>query len=105
MSSTVVVSIGRNVGRYPLTPSRWQSFQDEVTAACHIGGTVLAQTTGFGYWEGEAEHTAIWTVLTDSPLILRWDVERIARTYSQDAIGFVVHDADTYGDSAWPVAK
>ena len=99
---TYWATIGRNVnlGGPPLLSTEWEAFRtrlrNDVTVAC--GGEILSSIVGRSSWDGEEEETyaLLFTIGADYVAPLRHRLSGLARTYHQDAIGFVGgHGTDT----------
>lgn len=101
MSYTVVVTVGRNIGRTPMPDNQWLLFNQAVldelnTQSAQLlcnpvinPGTVAG---GIGVWDGQAEDCAVFvaTIATTSQVArLRERLKLVKRAYSQDAIGFI----------------
>lgn len=117
-TSTVVITVGRNIGTEPMTRKNWLyllGFIQETIA--DVGGEPVflpdvfdvngkqvfdphalyrgATQTGVGVWRGEiTEEAAAFVALvpTDALPQLRNDLQYAAQAYNQEAIGFVVAD-------------
>lgn len=93
MTTTVTITIGRNVGNIPLDSRSWERFRQSVSDALTAGSAeTWAQATYVGAWEGVSEDAAIWlaAVPADRLGALRAALGALASLYRQDAIGLTV---------------
>lgn len=97
--STLVVTIGRNIGAKPMADKHWRIFKNLVQQALEKAGGSVVQTPlnshQFGVWRGEAvEHAAAFVVLfgDDAPgrAGLPGELRRIGRQFEQESIGYIL---------------
>ena len=102
-TTTVFVSIGRNVGNKPLPAKKWQAFQWRTGAILAHVAPILAKFTGQGTWEGQTEETAGW--LVSFPSLQQAEETRAflhlvaSECYGQESVGFTVHGANPWPNS------
>lgn len=93
--TTVVVSIGRNVGSTPMVAPQWENFIGRTeSAVLDVNGTVYSRARGRGEWDGGSEDTFILIADVAASLVpfLANRLRTLASLYGQDAIGLTVHD-------------
>lgn len=100
---SLTVTIGRNYTNdgetFTLDDESWLNFQGEVRHL--LGGYTgtLEQHMGVGYWQGVPEESAKITLLVENSLnvntgYIRVNLERLARTYDQDAIALTIGESE-----------
>ena len=96
---TFALSIGRNVGAEPMSTERWGQFKSEIDHALSVfGATLYSKAESKGQFQGMPEHGCIWlgTISGHAMRIaLKPHLAKLARIYSQEAIG-LVEQADTH---------
>lgn len=102
MLSTVVVTIGRNIGSDPMLPAMWRQFKEDVLyVLTECGANVIqapridSDADAVGSWEGApCEEAAAFVAFIDSRRLCAPvpHLRALARKYSQDAIGWIVAD-------------
>lgn len=102
---TTLVTIGRNIGTLPMPELEWFTFQDEVAellsealswqlSAGWEGGS-LAKFSGQSFWEGVAEHSAMFQLLHEIEFepgdyeVIRNALKELATRYRQEAIALI----------------
>lgn len=102
MQSTIVVTIGRNIGDKPMLPAMWRQFKADVVYVLETFGANIIQAPridseadAVGSWEGApCEEAAAFVAFIDAKRVncpiphLR----NLAVKYSQDAVGWIVAD-------------
>ena len=106
MAATVVVSIGRNVGRpedearlgASLDDEQWTLFKYAVADAIFIrsGGRVHFEGEGTGYFEGTSERSFTIVATVENPVGLYHDLAELAPRFGQQSIAL------TTGNTAFP---
>lgn len=94
---TLVVTVGRNIGREPMLQSRWMGLQGRIEFALSQRGTLIQRPSNkmvgqLGSWEGQQEDAACFVALIPSKAgldFLRGRMVELARAYKQEAIGFI----------------
>lgn len=87
--TTVVVSIGRNVGDVPLSDEHWLAFQDEVRHALSMGTLYVDAAHSRGEWLGVAEDSATFVADDFTPYSVGLVSDALAvigGRYGQDAV-------------------
>lgn len=100
--STVVVSIGRNIGDTPMHIDGWDTFRSEVFDAVEKAcSTIHFFGDGYGVYEGHEEesYTVIGTLADEYDMSLYRDCCDLASKWFQDSI------AITIGTTAFAPAK
>lgn len=96
----ITVTIGRNIGKVPMSEGMWLDFKAEVARAMMGNGkALLCQPTmlyGFGstqvgVWEGEQEQCAVFASYysPEEERALIPQLQAVGKAYRQAAIGFV----------------
>lgn len=97
--STVVVTVGRNVGDTPMPPNMWKMAIIALYEAVRVArGQVVFQGQGDGVWENviREDAYAIIAIIPDRFIpVCRGRLATIARDFNQEACGMVVHDEGT----------
>lgn len=100
---SLTVTIGRNYTNdgetFTLSDGSWLSFQEEVRHLLGRYTGTLEQHLGIGYWQGIPEESAKITLLVENSLnvntgYIRVNLERLARTYDQDAIALTIGESE-----------
>lgn len=99
MFSTVVVSIGRNVGTVPLSDDVWSCFVRDVgEVLTWAGGTLVVEAAeSAGVWDGVVEESATFVAVgvpVEALLSLRSRLARLAGFYGQEAIAVTTGSTD-----------
>ena len=93
----ITITIGRNVGDVPMSPTRWADFRAHVGAILDsLRADIWAEATYVGRWDGQAEEAAIWHAGVEGGLdVERLDATlgRLAHAFGQEAIGLTVGPA------------
>lgn len=93
---SVYVSIGRNIGGTPMPLERWRRFMDDTEAAVlRYAGPIVSVTEGKGYYEGNAEHCAVFVGASDKPVLhnlalLKLRLRELCHTYEQECIAITL---------------
>lgn len=94
-STSVYVSIGRNVGAEPMAKTQWDSFRGDVKhVLIGYGLQLVSDTVGDGFWADSHEDAAVIVAAGD---LSAWGLEQnqraledriavLAKSYGQDAI-------------------
>jgi hypothetical protein len=96
--TTIVVSIGRNVGNLPMSALAWEQYIEALTFRVEaLNGTILGRARGRGEWDGGSEDNYILIAVFPTSLLpaLRGWLSSLAAAFHQDAIGLVVNDNGT----------
>lgn len=97
-TETYWVSIGRNVGAEPLSDEGWECFQDATEKAIlRRRASILTSVAGVSDWQGLEEQTVLYLLTISSAEVptLRIGLAHLAKSYRQDAIGFVGGPGET----------
>lgn len=112
MSATIVVTLGRNIGRDPMPIGAWNCFKRDVRDTLDVMGFTIIQRPAFtldndvhvdqlGVWDTTTEPACTFVALADRNRISTHSVEYIRQCldsalkpllsdYRQDAIGCIV---------------
>lgn len=84
------VTIGRNRGTSPMSEDEWREFRDltELSLAGALEPQHLFIYDGTGEWEGVAEDSACFLVLSEHDHDLGPLLAMLAEAFGQDAIGW-----------------
>ena len=107
MSTTVTVSIGRNIGRtfdFPssyevgdaLNDAMWAKFKSEVTDLLAFDGGIHFLGEGVGYFEGDTEQSYTVVATVDNPVGLYHRLADLAPLFGQESIAL------TTGSTSFP---
>lgn len=100
MSTTVTVSIGRNVGDEPMSQDRFDSFRDATWTTLEGHGAVIHFVgTGTGYWDGGTEQSITFVASIENVAGLYRALELLAFNFDQDAIAL------TTGTTSFPGSR
>lgn len=90
-TSTVTVSIGRNIGKEPMDSVTWRRFKNLTREALRHGELVF-EGDGEGVYEGSVEMSATFVAaMPDYWLpLLRNELGTLRRSFDQDAIALTV---------------
>lgn len=105
--STVVVTIGRNIGNNPMRAESWRVFRLAVAKSFELVGAQMLQypnvihvTAGdqIGEWQGKREGAATFVAIVDNDKLdeLRRFVNIDREQFMQDAVGFIVAAGDSH---------
>lgn len=105
MNSTLVVTIGRNIGQEPMRYDQWRRFKHAVNHTLSqwpvvsvVQRPVLDSDDGQeGVWKGvvsEQAATFVALVPTSGVACVRPMLALLAAEFKQEAIGFIVADGD-----------
>lgn len=89
---TVVISIGRNIGKLPMGATAWDRFKADVMEVVDNGENKIHFTgNGNGYYEGrEDSFTVIFNAEVTSLARIEQSLKPIAKKYDQEAIALTV---------------
>jgi hypothetical protein len=93
--TTIVVSIGRDLGPTPIPAPQWETFIEHVTfVVSSLNGNVVGRARGRGEWDGGSEDNYVLIALFPTALlpVLRSQLRVAAGNFGQEAIGLVVHN-------------
>lgn len=106
-NKTVVVTIGRNIGKTPIIGSDWRKFSLEVRELLRGTGLEIisepAHNLGgpkgqHGVWDGVVEDSAVFIATGNlshyDNIFLTIELNHLREQYQQDAIGFIVAPAN-----------
>lgn len=86
------VTIGRNVGSEPMSDDDWIEFQTLVQQTLErvLEPSAVFVYTGMGEWDGEAEESTAYLVLSTIPAFSLLDerLGMLAEAFGQEAIGW-----------------
>lgn len=116
MSTSTVVSIGRNVGDQPLSTAEWTRFKSQALeevrfAAALKGGQVVFHGEGQGQWAGEDGVTVFegsFTVVAAGPVdtdLLAETLAVLAWEFGQEAIAVTTGETALVSAAAPAVAS
>ena len=100
MSTTVTVSIGRNVGDEPMSDERWYAFREATHEVLDARGTAIHfEGTGTGYFEGNIEQSFTLVATVENVVGLYHALATLAGEFDQDSIAL------TTGATSFPGTK
>jgi hypothetical protein len=104
MSTSVTVTLGRNIGSEPMPEWQWDAFTLDVRKALSANTTGpdrFSEThTGTGQWQGVTEESrkitvhAVEVILSEGLRARLWD---LARHYGQDAVALTIGETHLIG--------
>ena len=100
MTTTIYVSIGRNIGKAPMARPSWNNFAEEVVYAVEdYHGNIFFRGYGQGAYDGTTEDSyVVGATIAEGMLIhLRTVLAELAEKYSQECIALVSGDTDFIG--------
>lgn len=87
---SATITIGRNVVNVPMSENSWINFKLDIES---IFSEIFVNAEYSGEWEGVKEQSNIFVgILKHNDIeLLERQLSRIAKQYSQDAIGLIVN--------------
>lgn len=104
MKKYISITIGRNIGKNPMTTGSWVDFKTATFGVLNthskIDGAIF-MGEGLGVWGYEQEDAHAFIVLADEvdEPALRDDLAKLAKKYQQDAIGCAILDLPNGNES------
>jgi hypothetical protein len=101
MSTTVTVSIGRNVGDEPMSDERWYDFRSALLDELDLysGGNIHFQGQGTGIYAGTVEQSFTAVATVENPVGLYHTLAELAHAFDQDSIAL------TTGNTSFPGSR
>ena len=99
-TSTLTISVGRNVADVPMSDALWLEFRCAIdTALERIGATLHFYGEGEGYYLGAIETSYTWIASVNSAHIwlVRRELAPICAQFSQDCIALTVGNTEFVG--------
>ena len=89
-TTTITISIGRNIGSEPMIGWEWDAFRDGIRSAlADLGATVYVDAAAsVGEWDGIAEQSATWVAEIDADHVqyVPTYLTALCAQFNQDAI-------------------